>query len=271
MRFNEKQIVRSSHFPGCGWSEEQISDHLIGRTLKQPLRGGQTFVVRLTVLQAIFQVHINDELYCTYDHVRPDCGIRCVRVQHDFERIECLAHRQLFPVVWPVQNEPEPGSCDSSGDYVFVAEVPQPIAVGTAVDLSGWIAGQRNAEFAVDILANDSQRVLFRLAVRFGERLLVRNAQRLDGRFHRADEERRASVAFPFKRGREFRLVVHVTRECYVVYVNGALCVRFNHRQQPVAELAMVKCWASRDAELAVQRVGFVADFVAPSVAAKAD
>lgn len=56
VRFSEKQIVRSSHFPGVGWSNEQISDHLIGKTLKNPLRRGEPFAVRLTVLQAIFQV-----------------------------------------------------------------------------------------------------------------------------------------------------------------------------------------------------------------------
>lgn len=39
-RFNEKQIIRSSHFPNIGWSDEQISDNLIGKVLKNPLRAG---------------------------------------------------------------------------------------------------------------------------------------------------------------------------------------------------------------------------------------
>lgn len=39
-RFNEKQIIRSSHFPNLGWSDEQISDNLIGKVLKNPMRPG---------------------------------------------------------------------------------------------------------------------------------------------------------------------------------------------------------------------------------------
>lgn len=276
VRFSEKQIVRSSHFPGVGWSSEQISDHLIGRALKNPLRGGQPFAVRLTVLQAIFQVHINDELYCTYDHEPPAGGIRYVHVQHDFEQVTCFAHRQLFPDVYPLQpaapaSEEAAVLVDSAtttadGRYVFAAEVPHAMAVGTAFTLSGWAAGERNARFAVDVLANGSERVRMRFEARFGEKLVARNAQRLDGRFHGADEERRAAV-FPFKRGQEFRLTVHVTRECYVFYVNGAHFARFNHRQMPAGDLATIKCWATADTLLAVQRVEFVRDFVAPPAA----
>lgn len=260
VRFAEKQIVRSSHFPGIGWSSEQISDHLIGKTLKNPLQRGQPFAVRLTVLQAIFQVHINDELYCTYDHDRPTCGIRYVHVRHDYAAITAFAHRQLFPDVYPIPAEPNAGV--ASGRQVFSAEVPQAMHVGTAFTLCGWIAGTATARFGIDVLGNNSAQVLMRFEVRFDQRLVARNAQRLDLQFHGGDEERVG--VFPFKRGQGFRLTVHVTRECYVFYVNGAYFVRFNHRRMPVVDLAAIRCWASADAELSVQRIEFVRDFVAP-------
>lgn len=221
-------------------------------------------------------MHINDELYCTYDHERPACGIRYVHVQHDFEQITCFAHRQLFPDVYPVQPHASPAADDAAtvatpaGRYVFAAEVPHALGCGTAFTLSGWAAGQPAARFAVDVLANNSERVLMRFEARFGEKLVARNAQRLDGRFHSDDEERRAGV-FPFKRGRAFRLTVHVTRECYVFYVNDAYFAHFNHRQMPAVDLAMVKCWASDDALLAVQRIDFVRDFVAASAREEAN
>lgn len=40
VRFLEKQIIRSSHFPNIGWSDEQISTNLIGKALKNPLKAG---------------------------------------------------------------------------------------------------------------------------------------------------------------------------------------------------------------------------------------
>lgn len=40
VRFLEKQIIRSSHFPNIGWSDEQISTNLIGKALKNPLKPG---------------------------------------------------------------------------------------------------------------------------------------------------------------------------------------------------------------------------------------
>lgn len=268
VRFNEKQIIRSSHFPGVGWSNEQISDQLIGKTLKNPLRRGETFAIRLTVLQAIFQVHINDELYCTYD-TPPDntAAIRSVQVRHDFERIACFAHRQLFPDVYPMVQElsatmEDNGTADGGG-YVFAAEVPQAMRIGTAITMDGWCAGQSGGSFAVDMLGSGSALVLMRFHVRFADKLVARNAQRLDGRFHAADEERVG--VFPFKRGRMFRLTVHVTRECFVFYVNDVYFVRFNHRHPASVggELAVVKCWASDGMELAVQRCDFERNFVA--------
>lgn len=266
VRFNEKQIVRSSHFPGVGWSAEQISDHLIGKTLKNPLQRGQPFAIRLTVLQAIFQVHINDELYCTYDHDRPTCGIRYVHVRHDYACINVFAHRQLFPDVYPTQltaKDADAGCClAADGRQVFIAEVPHAMHVGTAFTLCGWIAGTSTARFSIDVMANNAKQVLMRFEPRFDQRLVARNAHRLDWQFHAADEERIG--VFPFKRGKAFRLTVHVTRECYVFYVNGVYFVHFNHRRMPALDLAAVRCWASEGAELSVQRMEFVRDFVAP-------
>ena len=46
VRFNEKQIIRSSHFPNIGWSDEQISDNLIGKALKNPIKPGKLFPLK---------------------------------------------------------------------------------------------------------------------------------------------------------------------------------------------------------------------------------
>lgn len=125
VRFNEKQIIRSSHFSGVGWSSEQISDNLIGKALKNPLKPGKPFNIRLTILQAIFQVHINDELYCTYDHNRPVREIKYVRVKHDFERIIQFDHRLLFPQLFPIQFD-----YGTDAMYVFSSDVPEPLTIG---------------------------------------------------------------------------------------------------------------------------------------------
>lgn len=126
VRFNEKQIIRSSHFAGVGWSDEQISDNLIGKALKNPVKAGKPFTVRLTILQAIFQVHINDELYCTYDHNRPLHEIKFVRIKHDFERINQFDHRLLFPQIFPIQFDYEA----APSEYVFSSDVPAPLRIG---------------------------------------------------------------------------------------------------------------------------------------------
>lgn len=80
--------------------------------------------MRLTVLQAIFQVHINDELYCTYDHSRPLHEIRFVRVKHDFERINQFDHRTLFPHTFPSQLD------YPDEQYAFSTDVSAPLEIG---------------------------------------------------------------------------------------------------------------------------------------------
>lgn len=187
--------MRSSHFPGVGWSDEQISDNLINKRLRNPLLAGQPFSIRLTILQAIFQVHVNDESYCTYDYsqlsgggagggIGPEKQIKVVRVQHDFERITRFDHRQLFPNVFPVQFEyGELIDGVGAGRYVFGSDVPEPMTVGTGVELHGLVAGDRTAEFGVDLFGNDSQRVGMRLHVRFAERIVARTAMREDMRY----------------------------------------------------------------------------------------
>lgn len=141
---------------------------------------------------------MNDESYCTYDYSQLSCGgiggvagpekqIKVVRVQHDFERITRFDHRQLFPNVFPVQFEygewvEEGNGGDVRRRYVFGSDVPEALTVGDGVELHGLVAGNRSAEFGVDLFGNDSQRVVMRLHIRFGERTVARNAMREDMR-----------------------------------------------------------------------------------------
>lgn len=85
---------------------------------------GKPFTIRLTVLQAIFQVHINSELYCTYDHSRPLNEIQYIRVKHDFEKITQFDHRALFPQTFPAQLDYDEHS------YVFSSDVSAPLVAG---------------------------------------------------------------------------------------------------------------------------------------------
>ena len=91
---------------------------------------GKPFTIRLTVLQAIFQVHINGELYCTYDHSRPLHEIQYIRIKHDFERITQFDHRALFPQTFPTQLDyPE-------ATYMFSSDVSAPLEIGQFNTLS---------------------------------------------------------------------------------------------------------------------------------------
>ncbi|KAJ6650101.1 32 kDa beta-galactoside-binding lectin [Pseudolycoriella hygida] len=248
VRFLEKQIIRSSHFPNIGWSDEQISNNLIGKALKNPLKPGKPFNIRLTVLQVIFQIHINDELYCTYDHNRPLEEVKFVRVKHDFEMITQFDHRLLFPQTFPVQFDyPE-------WNYVFTSDVPSPMAIGTTFIICGIASGSRDSEFAIDLLSNESMRVIMRINVKFGRKTVIRTAQRIDCKFYEEDEERLGT--FPFKRGQQFKIGVAVTRECFQIFINGEHYTYFNHRCDN-HQVAVLKCCVINGGELNIMSIKY--------------
>lgn len=193
--------MRSSHFPGVGWSDEQISDNLINKSLKNPVLPCQPFSIRLTILQATFQVHVNDESYCTYDYSQMGGGsastvgaekqIKVVRVSHDFDRITRFDHRQLFPNVFPIQIDYTEWIEDLDSDdeevkhhFVFLSDVPEAFTVGDSVELHGLVAGSQSAEFGVDLYGSDSVRVVMRLHVRFAKKTVARNAMHPDFRYN---------------------------------------------------------------------------------------
>lgn len=98
---------------------------------------GKSFTIRLTILQAIFQVHINGELYCTYDHSRPLNEIQYVRVKHDFEKITQFDHRALFPQTFPVQIDYD------ELPYMFSSDVSAPLVAGKNAKTSNSLSYQR--------------------------------------------------------------------------------------------------------------------------------
>lgn len=53
---------------------------------------------------------------------------------------------------------------------------------GTSIVISGLVAGDKEAEFSIDLFSNDSMLVVARFNPQFGRKMVVRNTQRLDGR-----------------------------------------------------------------------------------------
>lgn len=48
--------------------------------------------------------------------------------------------------------------------------------------ICGIASGSRDGEFAIDLYTNESIQIIFRLNVKFGEKLVVRTAQRIDSK-----------------------------------------------------------------------------------------
>lgn len=53
---------------------------------------------------------------------------------------------------------------------------------GTTFVISGIASGSRDGEFAIDLYCNESTRIIMRLNVKFGEKVVVRTAQRIDNK-----------------------------------------------------------------------------------------
>lgn len=48
--------------------------------------------------------------------------------------------------------------------------------------ICGIASGSRDGEFAIDLYTNESTQIVMRLNVKFGEKVVVRTAQRIDSK-----------------------------------------------------------------------------------------
>lgn len=62
---------------------------------------------------------------------------------------------------------------------------------------------------------------------------------------------------FPFKRGNRFVIGLQVTRESFLIFINGEYYTYFNHRQPANVAVAIVKVWCSTKTELTISRVDY--------------
>lgn len=57
-------------------------------------------------------------------------------------------------------------------------------SLGCSIVLNGLVAGDKEAQFAIDMFQNNSMSIVMRFNPRFGSKLIVRNAHREDGRLY---------------------------------------------------------------------------------------
>lgn len=134
----------------------------------QNLKSGE---FRFYILATEQNVHIalNDAHLCQYEHQTSVDSIRTIKVSGDLEKVSQIDHRRVYPSAWPLKQE----KIESAA---FSAETPLEFFPGIVIVMTMSVTGSNNGSFFVVFYDRATERQLFHVNPRFGNKAVVINS-----------------------------------------------------------------------------------------------
>lgn len=198
VRYSQKKIITNTKEHGQ-WGKEEIH--------KNPLKAGEKFDIRIRAHDTNFQVFINNEEFCTYDHRAPLSGIDHFEVKGDCE----LQH-----VHWGGRYYPIP----------FESGIMGGLLPDRRLTVYGIVNKNPNS-FSINLKKVNGD-IAFHFNPRFSHKEVVRNSN-IGGNWGREEKEGK----FPFEKHHIFDVEILNEQYSIQVYVNGEHFCSYAHRTDP--------------------------------------
>ncbi|KAF7242319.1 Galectin-4 [Varanus komodoensis] len=262
-RFDGKDKIVLNSFRGGSWGKEQIQS--------MPLRKGHPFEVVFIVNNDGYQILVDRNPFCTFEHRIPPEHVQVLNADGDLElqSLNLMGGAMMGPGGMPPQGYPPmamPGMAPGSGypnpnlpamtpEYGYgVPNLPvmsAPTAYHPQVPYRGNLAGGLGSKstvvlkgfvppngkrFHINFKAGP-QDIALHINPRMDERVVVRNSL-LNGNW--GPEERELSFN-PFQPGQYFDLSIRCGNHRFKVFANGQHLFDFNHRFHNFQQINMLE------------------------------
>lgn len=223
-RFAENFIVRNSY--DGEWGDENRRENLDDNADQMPIKRGDEFQIYIFVGDYGFNVAINGDPYCTFEHRLTVEDIRSITLYYDVQTLRAIDQRRAYPQPHPVIQ------CDDN-TTTFSHDMPFAPYAGHVIVISAMPFGNPGGRFEMQFnQGSNTDKEALHLSARFGEGCIVRNNRDDNGDW--GDEERHGP--FPLMPNQLFRMAIAFGETFFRIAINGNYFCDFIYRTDDVLE-----------------------------------
>uniref|UniRef100_A0A914DJG5 Galectin n=1 Tax=Acrobeloides nanus TaxID=290746 RepID=A0A914DJG5_9BILA len=176
--------------------------------VKQKWLAGEEFDIRIRCHEEEFEVFVEHKLVAKFSYYLP---------LHKITHIYINGSIELYSVSWEGKYYTVP----------YAADIPGNFYPGRKLYVSAF-AKKKAKQFFVDF--HNGPDIAFRIHARFPDKKIICNTR---AEQNWGTEEKLEVEAFPFKRKKNFDLLVYGEENKFVIYIDDCLCGSFAHRINP--------------------------------------
>lgn len=166
-RMDENSVIRNSY--DGAWGREERDENRNHGAEMNPMRRGENFQIYILVGDLGFNVAVNGDAFCTFEHRMACNDLKALTIYFNVEAITGIDHRRVFP-------QPHPVIQCNDDTVAFSHDFPDLPRPGDVVVISAVPVGNPMGRFEVQFNQGcNTDKEALHISTRFDENCVVRN------------------------------------------------------------------------------------------------